>query len=89
MVRLGEFNHTLEGKSPFARAKDAEYQGVVAENIALGAAVPAGTFQMWMNSQGHRENMLNANYSEAGIGVARDALGRRYWTLVLGKPFGQ
>ena len=34
----------------------------------------------WMNSSGHRANILNANFNQIGVGVARDNRGTLYWT---------
>ena len=56
------------------------------ENIAKGQKTPAEVVKAWMNSQGHRENILNKNYTEIGIGVAKDANGTLYWTqMFIGK----
>ena len=38
------------------------------ENIAVGAATPESVVAMWMNSDGHRKNMLNASYTTIGVG---------------------
>jgi len=40
-----------------------------AENIAAGYATAADVMNGWMNSQGHRDNILNANFTEIGIGI--------------------
>jgi uncharacterized protein YkwD len=48
----------------------------VGENIAWGTgsyATPAGIVKMWMNSSGHRHNILSSSFREIGIGVARGA----------------
>jgi uncharacterized protein YkwD len=45
----------------------------IGENLAWGTgalATPGSIMQAWMNSPGHRENILNASYREVGIGVA-------------------
>ena len=56
------------------------------ENIGKGQKTPAQVVNAWMNSQGHRENILNKNYTEIGIGVAKDAKGTLYWTqMFIGK----
>ena len=58
----------------------------VAENIAFGGMDTAKVFSMWMNSAGHRRNMLNPAYSKFGLAYVREGGGgdRRYWALVLG-----
>ena len=53
------------------------------ENIAQGYATPAAVFSAWMNSQGHRDNMLSALPSEFGLGHAPSG---NYWVLVLAQP---
>lgn len=47
------------------------------ENIAMGYATPQAVVNGWMNSSGHRANILNASYKQIGVGyVARG----NYWT---------
>lgn len=54
-----------------------------AENIAQGQTTPEEVVKAWMNSQGHRENILNANYTHIGIGYVE---GGNYWTqMFIGK----
>ncbi|MBD3107543.1 serine protease [Bacillus sp. AGMB 02131] len=54
-----------------------------AENIAQGQTTPAAVVEAWMNSQGHRENILNASYTHIGIGHVSDG---NYWTqMFIGK----
>ncbi len=40
----------------------------------------------WMNSPGHRANILTGRFTEIGIGPATSADGTRYWTMVLARP---
>ncbi len=35
---------------------------------------------VWMNSQGHRANILNTTFTEIGIGVYQEPSGTMYWT---------
>lgn len=72
------------------RARRAGYGWrAVGENIAGGLASPAGTVDEWMASEGHRHNMLNPVFRDAGIGhfYRADDNGkvryRHYWVLVL------
>lgn len=61
----------------------------VAENIAAGSRTPSQVFQQWMNSPGHRANMLNPDVSEVGVGFVLNAPRTsysHYWVLVLAKP---
>lgn len=53
------------------------------ENIAMGQKTPKEVMDAWMNSTGHRANILNSNYTEIGIGYVADG---SYWTQQFGKP---
>lgn len=50
------------------------------ENIAMGQQTPAAVMNAWMNSPGHRANILNPQYNEIGVGVAKTSSGVIYWT---------
>lgn len=47
------------------------------ENIAMGQRTPQEVVQAWMNSQGHRENILNSSYTHIGVGHVENG---NYWT---------
>ena len=47
------------------------------ENIACGYGTPAAVVNGWMNSSGHRANILNASYTQIGVGYYA---GGNYWT---------
>jgi uncharacterized protein YkwD len=70
MVETHNFSHTsASGLDPSARAKAAGYSGGVGENIAMGYVNdPAGVVDGWMNSSGHRANILNCSYTKTGVG---------------------
>lgn len=48
-----------------------------AENIARGQATAQAVVKAWMNSPGHRKNILNAEYTHIGVGYVKDG---NYWT---------
>ncbi len=50
------------------------------ENIAYGQETPADVMNNWMNSPGHRSNILNPTYNQIGVGVAKASNGTCYWT---------
>jgi uncharacterized YkwD family protein/spore coat assembly protein SafA len=53
------------------------------ENIAYGYTSPQAVVNAWMNSSGHRENILNASFTQIGVGYVADG---NYWTqLFIGK----
>src|SRR6476469_10281636 len=58
--------------------------GRAAENIAFGYESFEKTFGQWIDSSGHRKNLLLHNASRVGIASAKDASGKRtYWTMVI------
>jgi uncharacterized YkwD family protein/spore coat assembly protein SafA len=50
------------------------------ENIAYGQRTPQEVMNGWMNSPGHRSNILNPTYNQIGVGVAKASNGTFYWT---------
>lgn len=76
------FSHdTPEGDSFADRITAAGYSRPGAENIAKGAASADQVMRMWMNSSGHRANILNCSLKKLGVGVAKDGW---YWTQDFG-----
>jgi uncharacterized protein YkwD len=58
--------------------------GARAENVAYGCADSACAVRMWINSSGHRANMLLRDVNSYGLASAVSKSGRRYWALELG-----
>jgi uncharacterized protein YkwD len=56
------------------------------ENLASGYSTAADTIAGWLNSSGHRANILNATFSEFGVAYAIDPTGRPYWVQVFARP---
>ena len=87
------FSHTRpNGKSCFTVLKDLSISyGTAGENIAAGNQSGEGTFLQWKEDnknyagQGHRRNMLGANYKRIGIAYAYNANStyRYYWAMIL------
>jgi uncharacterized protein YkwD len=95
MISNGFFDHIgSDGSWPWDRACDQGYTPYggggcfVAENIAAAQTTPAQVFNTWMNSQGHRDNMLDPNYREIGVGHATGGAYGHYWTMDLGAQPG-
>jgi uncharacterized protein YkwD len=89
MAKQMKDDHTLDGKTPFDRMRDAGYQFKRGgENIAKGdpAVSLNDLVRAWMESKGHRENILNPEYSETGVGVAKGNDGKVYYTQVFAAP---
>ena len=79
MTDLGYFSHTSPTYgSPFDMMKDfgISYKSA-GENIAKGYSTPEAVVNAWMNSPGHRANILNSSYTHIGVGYVADG---NYWT---------
>ncbi|HHT83927.1 MAG: SafA/ExsA family spore coat assembly protein [Christensenellales bacterium] len=57
-----------------------------AENIAYGQRSAQEVVNTWMNSAGHRANILSANVTQIGVGVAKKSNGTLYFTQIFIKP---
>jgi RNA polymerase sigma factor (sigma-70 family) len=85
MAKRDYFSHeTPEGVTPWDRARAAGYTQPSGENIAAGNTSAKATFQQWMNSPGHRANILNCDSKAMGVGRAAGASYRYYWTQMFG-----
>lgn len=84
MHRRDYFDHNSpDGRTPWDRIKAAGYADPGAENIAKGYATAQAVVQGWMNSPGHRANILNCKLTAVGIGVEFGA-GGPWWTQDFG-----
>jgi uncharacterized protein YkwD len=80
----GYFSHTTpEGLSPFDRAGAAGISYARAENIAYGQRDAAAVMDAWMNSAGHRANIVDCSLTKLGVGVA-EGPGGPWWTQLFG-----
>jgi len=84
MAVRGYFDHTdPDGNGPGTRIAAAEYDwSTWGENIALGYPSPEAVVQGWMESDGHCANIMNAAFTEIGIGYYEG----NYWTQDFGRP---
>jgi len=88
------FNHTgLDGSEAWDRVSATGYQwSRVGENIAAGQRTAQDVVQGWINSTGHRANILNPNFTEIGVGyylLSNDTGNvnyNSYWTQVFARP---
>lgn len=79
MADNGYFSHTSPTYgTPFQmiRAFGLTFQSA-GENIAYGQTSPQAVVNSWMNSSGHRANILNASYTQIGVGYSPNG---NYWT---------
>lgn len=77
----GAFSHTRPNGSSFSTAlkeQGASYRAA-GENIAYGQRSAEQVMEGWMNSSGHRANILSAQYTAIGVGVYRSASGTLHW----------
>ncbi len=74
------FDHVSpDGVSPFVWVKARGYSyRVIGENLALGYRSGQSVVTGWMNSPGHRENILQTSFNEVGIAFADDSPQRGY-----------
>ncbi|WP_189956192.1 CAP domain-containing protein [Streptomyces alanosinicus] len=84
MAARGFFDHTdPDGKTPWDRAATAGITNLGGENIARGQADPAAVMKAWMNSPGHKANILNCDFKTLGVGV-HIGPGGPWWTQDFG-----
>ncbi|MGW4290887.1 CAP domain-containing protein [Streptomyces sp. NPDC004673] len=83
MAAHNTMSHTgSDGSDPGSRITAAGYQwSAYGENVAYGYSTPEQVMDGWMNSEGHRENILNCSYKEIGVGLAQPG---SYWTQDFG-----
>lgn len=82
MVKNDYFSHTSPTYgAPWDMAEEFGYSyRSFGENIAFGQHTAKEVVTAWMNSSGHKANILNKDYTNIGAGIAKDANGRIYWT---------
>lgn len=56
------------------------------ENIATGQQTAWSVVQGWMNSPGHRANILSTNFTQIGVGYSKSSSGKTYWTQMFIRP---
>jgi uncharacterized protein YkwD len=80
------FSHTSpDGRTPWDRMRAEGYSYGSAENIAAGQTTAYRVVRAWMNSSGHRANILNCRNKAVGIGVSRGTSTYGiYWTQDFG-----
>ncbi|MFE0172182.1 sigma-70 family RNA polymerase sigma factor [Streptomyces sp. NPDC059002] len=85
MAARDYFDHTSpDGTDPGDRITAAGYRwSTYGENIARGQQTPASVMDSWMNSPGHRANILNCDFKELGVGI-HNGSGGPWWTQAFG-----
>jgi uncharacterized protein YkwD len=89
MIYYDFFAHEnpVTGSTLGDRAAAFEYDyWMIGENLAAGQTSPEQVVTDWMNSPGHRENMLQERYTEVGVGLREGGDYGLYWVLEFGQP---
>ena len=87
MAKNDYFSHTgRDGSSFVDRLARAGYpkEGAAGENIAYGYGTAQAVVTGWMNSEGHRRNILNCSAKSTGVGLAYRG-NTPYWTQLFGR----
>lgn len=81
-------HESSDGRQLRDRIDEVNYQWrYIAENAATGQGSPQDVVESWMNSPGHRANIISKDVSEIGVGFAIDnQTGATYWIQNFGKP---
>lgn len=89
MINKGYFSHTSPTYgSPFKMMENFGIRfSAGGENIAYGQRTAQEVMNSWMNSAGHKANILSAAYTQIGVGVAKASNGTLYWTQMFIKPY--
>lgn len=89
MAHFQKMAHTIPGAKLPALGDRARYVGYaygrIAENVALGYPNADAVVEGWMNSSGHRHNILDRDVTETGIAIARSSAGGVYYCQVFGR----
>lgn len=87
MAELNKLDHVLNGKSPSDRITKLGYRWTwCAENIAWNQQTLEKVMESWMNSAGHRKNILSPSAEEIGIGIVLSKKQEPYFCTVFAKP---
>lgn len=90
MIELGKVRHRgVDGSTPADRVKQTGYPyQTVGENVAAGQETAEEVMTGWMDSPGHRRNILG-DFQELGAARDEDPNGRPYWCVVFATPIPQ
>ncbi len=99
LARTDAFSHSADGKQPWERAREHEYDDcLVTENIAYQfrpegfatAELAKGLMQGWKDSTGHRRNLLDRDVTDTGVAVAHSATTGKYYAVqMFGRPMSK
>lgn len=93
MVNRDYFEHFAFGMTPWDFVRNAGYNYLYAgENLAMDFNTSEGMVSAWMNSPAHRENILNPDFRDAGIGIVKGEFtedGKVHSTVMVTNMFGR
>ena len=80
-----KFDHYRPDGTRFDSILEGKYDGwtTIGENIAAGQETPEAVVKDWMNSEGHRKNILNPDFTQIGVGCA-PTMGGTTWVQIFG-----
>jgi uncharacterized protein YkwD len=91
MAAQHNMSHTLSVPDTGTLSKRLKFVGytysTAGENIAKGYKDAKDVMQGWMNSSGHRANILSSDYVHIGIAISKDKNGAPYYTQEFGTPY--
>ena len=76
---------SADGRSFVDRAKEQGYNAPGGENVARGQRNAADVMNSWMNSDGHRANILNCSFKAIGVGAVKGVDGTIVWGQIFGR----
>ena len=81
LEQVKRFSHTRPNGTPFYTVLVRGPNTTLGENVAVGQASPRTVMKDWMNSPGHRKNILNPQYKELGVGYCyrADSKYKHHW----------
>lgn len=89
MIQFGFFAHDnpVTGSTLSERSDEFGYDFlVVGENLAAGQRTPQAAFNDWLDSPGHRQNILDPRFTELGVGIRTGGQYGIYWVQEFGQP---
>jgi uncharacterized protein YkwD len=87
-LRVGGLAHVRPDGTPFYTVMGVEENFSYGENLGLSGGGPEDRMRGWLDSDGHRANILDTTwgYTKIGVGVVQDADGSRYWCQLFYRP---
>lgn len=90
MAQARRADHTIPGAAYPTMQSRLDAVGYLymqaAENVAWNQSSPQAVMTSWLNSSGHRANIMDSGLAEIGAAMARSSTGEPYWIQVFGRP---